>query len=986
MPTFPERVLEAYHRWREQATAHGFTPAQLPNDDVLSMAAQDSQAINNPDAPTSLKVWGGPLQRLRLMVATGFEEATFQPLEPAMFTPNLPGGVWPSSVSPEGSDAAMRPGTQPAPTSGAPGTPGTPGAAGTSGAAPHTAAMPEHTAAAGRSGAPVSSAPTEPRRRGADTMVDDILGLSSNRSQAEPTPLDQGLDDGSLWPAGNPSVGTAGPIPRATLRATSAPVFPPADRGAGTYQPVPVQSPQDAVGGQGAAMMGGVNPTEPALTANAMTANAMPDLNSGQSPMPHEAVAQSDVGEDPRVVPSSAPAPTGSEMPAGPAEASAGSAHAMSAHAMTANAMPANAMTAIAMPGQPGGGINDIIVPVDSTTVAALAQPMDDVIVDQALVDGMVEETEIDDSRLYTNPDDARDYVDTDFARLVMFAEGAPEALEEAVVEAHVQHDGTVAVTWEAPAVKEGRVRLYRVVSEEEEFDRDPESGEHRHTTVGHHGVDEDEFTTALRFYQVWAHEGTTEATARNNPPQFVGEAWIIQPVGDMTLTVAGREIKGQWSPLEGTTRVAVFAAKERDRRVHSPRNEISLNEANQQGFIFSPPQRGVNWKFVARRIVTLRGFDRYSAMSDVDMIAVPAEVHAVDIAVDTTVLGDETLFDVSWDNPSSGEVRIYRTNVAPDDGVTGRTVDVRFLEDFGLPQENWVNDLTRGENSCRVPWPEDWYSIFLTPVTVVGEKCQVGRSFSAVRVGEVTNAQLFERVTHQVATFGWPRNALEVAAYFVSEDPYTGQTSEEHLTTIDRETYDARGGMRLKLNDRGRIKLLPSKYYNNEKILGEPAVLDYHGVTRMKYSIFGRGGAVCIAIAALRPEHVERRFTLRIQRGRLPLEAGDGLEVNVRQMTGGAPHSEFLPGLIVDHLGPDNPTTYWEIDPRMLTKAGPNAFLRLFPLDLVDKQGRAIALEDPPVAYLHLRRLRDIIARSMYKPGAALDGKRPQATGGDKS
>ncbi|WP_075727655.1 hypothetical protein [Corynebacterium aquilae] len=900
MSSFPERVLEAYHRWRTQAQEHGFSLNQLPTDEALTLAANDAQALNSPQAPASLKVWGGPLQRIRLMVATGFEEATRKPLEPAMFTPNLPGGAWPNGAGAQpGQEAAGQPGagpSQPTP-------------------AANTSA---DNAPAQGAGVPEDKASARPRR-GADTMVDDILGLAHDRSPATPTPLTDGLDDGSMWPAANPSMGTAGPIPRAALRVHS-----PAP--ATNLPPMPVSQP--------AAPPQPEQPMVPPTGASGGFEENDPQPQPAQQQGPTPAVP---------AMPTAAPAP----LPAQPQAAQP-----------AAQPHPDSGWGAENQPGM---------------DFSSLAQPMDDVIVDHDFVDSSLTTADmVDDDLLRTVVDDLRDYVDTDFARLIMFGDEHAGPLPDSTVDAHIQSDGSVALTWEAPEAPEGSVRLYRVVSEEEEFDQDPDSGEHRATTVGTHWVDEDEFTTALRFYQVWAHEGTSEAAARKSPPRFVGEAWIIQPVGDMTLTVAGREIKGQWSPLEGTSRVAVYAAKERDRRVHSPKNEICLNQANQQGFIFSPPQRGVNWKFVARRIVTLRGFDRYSAMSEVDMIAVPAEVHAVDIHVETTNLGDETLFDVTWDNPSSGEVRIYRTNVAPDDGVTGRTVDVRFLEDFGLPQENWVNDLTRGENSCRVAWPDHWYSIFLTPVTVVGEKCQVGRCYSSVRVGEVTNAALFERVTHQVATFGWPRNALEVAAYFVSEDPYTNQTSEEHLTTIDRETYDARGGMRLKLNDKGRIKLQPSKYYNNEKILGEPTTLDYQGVTRMKYRIFGRNGHVCIALASLRPEQVERRFTLRIQRGRLPLEAGDGLEVNVRQITHGSPHSEFLPGLIVDQLGPDNPTTYWEIDPRMLTKAGPNAFLRLFPLDLFDDTGRAIALEDPPVAYLHLRRLKDIIARSVSADSTA--------------
>lgn len=74
---------------------------------------------------------------------------------------------------------------------------------------------------------------------------------------------------------------------------------------------------------------------------------------------------------------------------------------------------------------------------------------------------------------------DLRDYLFTDFARLGLFTDPEPIG----VVKAH-HKDNAVWLEWSVPKPEAGEVRLFRVISEEEEFERNPNDGEQRCVTV----------------------------------------------------------------------------------------------------------------------------------------------------------------------------------------------------------------------------------------------------------------------------------------------------------------------------------------------------------------------------------------------------------------------------------------------------------------------------------------------------------------------
>ncbi len=531
---------------------------------------------------------------------------------------------------------------------------------------------------------------------------------------------------------------------------------------------------------------------------------------------------------------------------------------------------------------------------------------------------------------------------------------------------------GDLELEWDLPdgaAPQSGhRARLFRVVSEEHDFEQDPELGEPRVVTVGHRWVDTEPLTTAYRMYQVWMHEGTSETSALRSEPQLVGQTHFILPIEHIDLSVAGSVVKGQWSPQEHTHRVAVFAAQSTERRTRAQKNEIATVTQNLQGFRHTPELKGVRYKFVAQRYVLINGDQLASAPSEEFEISVPAEVVEVPIDVEESFDGFDTGFTVSWENPNSGEVRIYRTEHAPASGLGDRIVEVEMLESFGLAQRDWTNDLERGMSTCQVDWPDDWYSVFLTPVSVVGNQARVGRSHSRVRVGEITNARLHERVNNQLLTFGWPEEAHEVTAVFGARG--TGhritpgaEGDSSNIASIHRQAYEDEGGMRIHLPAAGGdIALFPSRVYEGRQIWGEPVVLKYDGLRIYRYAFEIHHGTLHVVIRADREEHVHRSFTLRLQQGRLPLEQGDGTEVKTRRIPDVGPADvDYLPGVNTSALYPDRHTERWELNPEDLDVA-PDSFLRLFAWEESEQGGPVTVLIDPNPVTLELDAWRDYL------------------------
>ena len=557
---------------------------------------------------------------------------------------------------------------------------------------------------------------------------------------------------------------------------------------------------------------------------------------------------------------------------------------------------------------------------------------------------------------------DVRNWQDYEFARLDGFAE---------VRQAHggflritANLTGGLDLEWDAPESYINATRVFRIVSDEMAFEQDPDLAEHRVSTVGTHWVDQEPLTTAYRMYQVWMYEGVTESSAVNSQPQLVGESVFINPVSNIELSVAGSEVKGQWAPAEHTHRVAVYAAPSNERLVTASRNEIAADKNNFQGFRFHPQHRGREYKFVARRFAEIHGKLVGSAPSEEFVIDVPAEVVEVPISIKERFDGFSTSFDVTWDAPHSGEVWIYRTQEAPESDLRFNAIETDQLESFGLARRDWANDLEDTKTSCNVVWPEDWYSIFLTPVNVVGNQAQVGQTYSRVRVGEISRPKLYERVNNQLLTFGWPEEAHEVTAVF--GEPGSGHlvgpttdTPGSSLVSIHREAYEEEGGMRVKLPGAGDVALFASRVYEGRQIWGQPEILNYHGLDKFSYKLHLMNNRLFLSIYSERPNNQFNQFSLRIHPSRLPLEPEDGQEVMTRKVISDGGNQQFadlLAGISSSSLRSEQEqeVEFWEIDPKVASLPA-TSYLRLFIHQEESDDVHVKALIDPAPALLNL-------------------------------
>ncbi|MCX7541477.1 hypothetical protein OS128_00895 [Corynebacterium sp. P5848] len=581
-------------------------------------------------------------------------------------------------------------------------------------------------------------------------------------------------------------------------------------------------------------------------------------------------------------------------------------------------------------------------------------------------------------------PEDLRDYGFNNFRSMTAMDE--PQPIVGASLQRTINEDGTVRLDWSVPGDESEEtggtpVRLYRVVRDNRVLERNPEDGYLQCVTVGSAWAETEPQKGAVTMYQVWVNSGEDEQRALRAEPELVGETYVIHPVTNFSLSAVGQEITGQWEDVEPTERVAVFTCAD-DGHVFHRRNEICADLPNRKGFKWQTAQGGVRHRFVVARVVRIRDDSIMSDASEEKSVLVDAEVQAVDISVTEREGFDGTEFEVSWVQPSSGEVRIYRTKEEPPPEITG----LESLELSGLRRtfddQDWQNSIEGTDHGCTVGWPRDWYSIVLTPVHVDGQVCRVGDPRPFKRVGGATNIELHERVTHQLLTFGWPHGASRVTAYHQEHpDDCGGEVGEPvAIGTIDRKEYTKRGGMMLypPLPSRGTVILEPSTVYQRKSILGERGAVAYRGCVRMSYEIHPVGqrpGLFTIGIFGERPViGQERSFSLVVQRDRLPLEKADGVRVEVDSIHQDQswPGQQGLFAREFARRG-EQPPVYWTFNLDSVKNYPDSAFLRVFPDELQDERGQSIALDDPYIAWLnlgYLRRRAAIVGRHFRAQG----------------
>lgn len=460
---------------------------------------------------------------------------------------------------------------------------------------------------------------------------------------------------------------------------------------------------------------------------------------------------------------------------------------------------------------------------------------------------------------------------------------------EEPCGKIRVTQDGEqLNVQWSMPR---GGTRIYRIYSSETPWPDILDPDALREITTGTSFVDDEPLYTAARFYQVWVHTGATEEEAKQTQPRLLGQTYFIEPVEIKNPVYDGAHISAQWSGLDGTEKVEVY-------RSIKPRGKLDVSanvvnqEGNRSGVRFVPQERGYTYRIAAKRFVLVDGNLVGSALSEEVTVEVGAELE--DIFATTEQISPRTVH-VSWPAPLSGTVRIYRTESRIEDGADKqRTLDLELLDQYGLPEQAWVNSTSTDKNEFDVTWPDDWYTMHITAVSVVGGHARIGNSVPFTRVGEIENPRLLERVDEQVLSFGWPKHASSVHV-FIGEPNGAHETEYQPTaskTVISAEDFKKTGNLPLNLHrtqtqaGAASLALYPQRMQEGKAIVGDPAVVDYPGLEKYSYDLALDRGEIFLQIHSHQPHDAFQEnnphFVLVHCSGRLPLSQSDGQFVSL--------------------------------------------------------------------------------------------------------
>lgn len=514
---------------------------------------------------------------------------------------------------------------------------------------------------------------------------------------------------------------------------------------------------------------------------------------------------------------------------------------------------------------------------------------------------------------------------------------------------------------------------VHRVVYDD---DSPPHNVDHARSiliTDGTAARDEAARETAVRYYQVWTHQGESVEDACRRQPFLAAEGHSVSQVQNLVLREEDGAVTGQWSVFEGTTQVEVYRLSPQMMRSRQLplSSRVASERANLGGFIDRPP-RGKRWIYAlvcVAPVVSGSEFDDdgnpatsiHKSTPVFQELAVSAPLETVtDLTVRLHEHPSGPTFDLLWTPPSAGRVEIYRTKNGPAPGLDRQgPLEMATLAVNGLSPDSLVTHPVErlGEQHAMegVSWPAGDDRVLFTPVTVLDGMALVGRTVVQVRVPPVTEVTLVERVNEELLTFGWPRGASHVEVRVGTEDPVHATTVRE----ISHEEWAKQGGLHLNLDPQGCfVHLVSIAFAAGAKISGEPVTIRYNMLLRVHYTVTRKsglfGGAKTATITLGSYDSTidgSVRCVLVHHPARLPLHAEDGTLVQVRR--GDQEEAVDEDFLWVYPLGPESFETRWTVDLRPDNKPL-NGFLRVFAAVPPEHQER-IAVIDPAVRDLRL-------------------------------
>ncbi|STD00965.1 hypothetical protein [Corynebacterium renale] len=478
---------------------------------------------------------------------------------------------------------------------------------------------------------------------------------------------------------------------------------------------------------------------------------------------------------------------------------------------------------------------------------------------------------------------------------------------------------GTVFLSWANYPAPEGSMVMYRVVASNAEMvDRSPENGEQLVVTVGRAYEDADLGMTAMRHYTVWAYAGSDLRSMLTSQPVFVGEAAVVFPPEVFEVREASGTIQGFWDPLEGHVGHKVYARPQPSTGtsaapLDNPANEFT-NAIGSRDFSYPVKEKGKTYEF---QVFGQARFDgriiRDNHGTPIRTARIEAEVEQVSLMNAATVGDNLDEISLVWMAPSTGRVVVYLSEQEPNPELSTEPIQLDYIDDDEALSEatKYDDDSPAGTKVARlVKWP-NYHRVYITLVNVVGDTAWVSDSMVQTRIEDITEARLIERVDSQLITFDWPGGATLV------QIEREGHPTHELL----HSEYVRQGGVRLHLTPTGEsnIRLVPSAMWKGQytKALN-PKTLSYRGVRKYSYTLQRVAEGTKLFIWSVgQDDRNPPTFVLRYHPDRFPLYPGDGEDVLVAQVTGGATVDMPQTFIVVDQLHEGNPgqlpeDTFW--------------------------------------------------------------------------
>jgi hypothetical protein len=490
----------------------------------------------------------------------------------------------------------------------------------------------------------------------------------------------------------------------------------------------------------------------------------------------------------------------------------------------------------------------------------------------------------------------------TDFVRY----DAAHHVRPPFVLPPHLKNEGgRLQIEWE-PTGQPGGVEVYRVVSSDVSPPYSPDSADQVQVVISPRAEDTRPHPSSLRYLQVWAYVGATEAEARATQPVLHREDVIVAPPANVEFTELDGAVIISWQTPRGIDHVEVhrLPVEESDGGAFPDQWVLSRDPAR-NSFQDTTCKPGQEYEY--RVVSVLRDSSQQDRVSDPVRKRLRPSTSLTpirELRLRERVDGRRTFLDLEWDQPATAEIVIYLTAAPPASGADERDVPVTQLPETGLRMaDRQRHDIVVVDGVARmtdVIWPNGWQRVHLTAVTISGTAARLGATATRTRTASVTDVRLLQRVKWQLLTFTWPVGAAAVNVYQTRPGTTMDDEPSDPIKVMVERDWVRDGGTQLQLPwDGCELHLVPVTYYARETVKGVPATVSYPGLLTLEYRLssaepavqggrFGGPAApaapprrnvevrVVPALASGPPTQVAVVFTLVSSRDRLPLSVQD--------------------------------------------------------------------------------------------------------------